>query len=160
MWKECIDALLSCRRFKLRQDGSGDGDPLIFVDATLGGGGHSAALLKELQPGDIVLGCDVDPTALSIASERLEAYLEGDNSQLPLFVPVRSNFCDLHTKLPQIVHPKIQKTIIESGVDGILMDLGVSSHQIDTAERGFAFMKEGPLDMRMGKDEAFCSRYL
>jgi len=151
MWRECIDALLSCQRSQQRIDDSDDSTSLIFVDGTLGGGGHSAALLTELRPGDVVFGCDVDPTALQTASERLSNYL-GEDAQLPLFVPVRSNFCDLISALSEVRHPKTDKLIVTDGVDGILMDLGVSSHQIDTADRGFAFMKEGPLDMRMGQD--------
>ena len=89
MWKECIDALLECSRSQMRQqhrneeggDENNDNaevreeEPLIFVDGTLGGGGHSAALLKQLQPGDIVLGCDVDPKALETASKRLKDYI-------------------------------------------------------------------------------------
>jgi 16S rRNA (cytosine1402-N4)-methyltransferase len=157
MWRECIDALLSCQRSENRREGEGDsgdddGKPLVFVDGTLGGGGHSAALLKEMQPGDVLFGCDVDPTALQTASDRLSMYL-GQDDQLPLFVPVCSNFADLATALPEVRHPKTDELMVSHGtVDGILMDLGVSSYQIDTAERGFAFMKEGPLDMRMGQD--------
>jgi 16S rRNA (cytosine1402-N4)-methyltransferase len=156
MWRECIDAMLACQRSQNRVEGQGDNDDdgksLIFVDGTLGGGGHSAALLKEMQPGDVLFGCDVDPTALQTASDRLSKYL-GDNDQLPLFVPVCSNFCDLEAALLDVRHPKTDEPIVSRGtVDGILMDLGVSSHQIDTPERGFAFMKEGPLDMRMGQD--------
>lgn len=147
MWRECIDSLLGCQR-STREDG----EPLIFVDGTLGGGGHSAALLERLQPGDIVFGCDVDQEALDTASQRLAAYMTKDASQHPLFIPVQSNFCDLATKLTTVIHPHTEQLILDNiqGVDGILLDLGVSSHQIDTAERGFAFMKDGPLDMRMG----------
>jgi 16S rRNA (cytosine1402-N4)-methyltransferase len=147
MWRECIDSMLGCQR-SIREDG----EPLIFVDGTLGGGGHSAALLERLQPGDIVFGCDVDQEALDTASQRLAAYMTEDTSQHALFVPVQSNFCDLAIKLQTVVHPHTQQLILDKnqGVDGILLDLGVSSHQIDTAERGFAFMKDGPLDMRMG----------
>jgi 16S rRNA (cytosine1402-N4)-methyltransferase len=155
MWRQCIDALLECsrstRRRKNEDDETGDTGPLIFVDGTLGGGGHSAALLEHLQPGDIVFGCDVDPKALETASERLEAYM-GNNPDSPIFVPVQSNFCDLASALSMVLHPHTQQPILPdgAGVDGILLDLGVSSHQIDTPGRGFAFMKDGPLDMRMG----------
>lgn len=147
MWKESRDALIQCQRGKQRQDGSSE-ESLIFVDGTLGGGGHSEAILQCLHPGDVVFGCDVDPAALSTASKRLEKYTRQDDS-LPHFVPVQSNFCDLASMLPSIQHPITKETFVEDGVDGILLDLGVSSHQIDTAERGFAFMKDGPLDMRM-----------
>ena len=158
MWKECIDGLLTCQRSQDREKNSQQEpkQPLVFVDGTLGGGGHSEALLQSLQPGDIVFGCDVDPDALQAASERLERYLT-PSDDLPLFVPVQSNFAQLSIRLPQQVYPVDPKSgeqpmkILEglNSVDGILLDLGVSSHQIDTPERGFAFMKDGPLDMRM-----------
>ena len=149
MWKECIGALLECKRSRNKQSGDAN-EPLIFVDGTLGGGGHSAALLGKLGAGDIVFGCDVDPEALETASIRLKDYMEHNGDQSPLFVPVQSNFGDLGIVLPTVKHPVTHELILTQGVDGILLDLGVSSHQIDTAERGFAFMKDGPLDMRMG----------
>ena len=157
-----------------------DRPPMLFVDGTLGGGGHSEALLERCRPGDIVFGCDVDPSALSTASERLQQYTrsadtrrnedDNDDDHLPLFVPVQSNFRDLAEILPTVKHPVTGKRIMALpteendddeedgsdgddahfiGVDGMLLDLGVSSHQIDNADRGFAFMKDGPLDMRM-----------
>lgn len=135
--------------------------PLIFVDGTLGGGGHSNALLQRLRPGDILFGCDVDPNALKTASERLAEYTNHSGKDKPLFVPVSTNFGDLAETLPMVVHPFTGTPILGSssngdedggvaGVDGILLDLGVSSHQIDEPERGFSFMRDGPLDMRMG----------
>ena len=142
MCEECIHALLGCSRNQARKKGEGDGKPLVFVDGTLGGGGHSAALLEKLGPGDILFGCDVDSDALTTASERLKEYMdEGSTASKPLFIPIQSNFCDLEASLPD--------NLIQDGVDGLLLDLGVSSHQIDEPERGFAFMKDGPLDMRM-----------
>lgn len=177
MWKECIEALLESERSVQRQKrqalqidstdniNHGNDDyytPLIYVDGTLGGGGHSAALLERLQPGDVVLGCDVDPAALDTARRRLEKYVQlsppqqqdvstSQSPSLPLLIPVQCNFGDLAKKLPTIRHPVTNEPIAPDGmVDGILLDLGVSSYQIDTAERGFAFMKDGPLDMRMG----------
>ena len=153
---------------------------LILVDGTLGGGGHSKALLEQMRPGDILIGCDVDPDALKAASERLSQFLlptsHSKNDDYipnhPIFIPVQSNFRNLHKVIPNISHPYIpNKSIIcpqpesiinesnkeesiknknrNGGVDAILMDLGVSSFQIDNADRGFAFLKEGPLDMRM-----------
>jgi 16S rRNA (cytosine1402-N4)-methyltransferase len=141
---ECINALLGCQRAEKGES------PLIFVDATLGGGGHSSAILERLSPGDVLFGCDVDIDALDAASSRLFRYMHHDGTKDPLFVPVKSNFCDLANVLPRVEHPITEQPIVWDGVDGVLMDLGVSSYQIDTAERGFAFMKDGPLDMRMG----------
>lgn len=144
MWKECVDSLLDCERSRSRgiqETDIRDMEPLIFIDGTLGGGGHSAALLENLDAGDILFGCDVDSEALETASERLKKYMDHDGSELPFFIPVHSNFGDLDYTVPQAQHPITQQTILEEGVDGILLDLGVSSHQIDTAERGFAFMK-------------------
>lgn len=143
MWKECIDSLLDCERSRAQADDSDDSDkePLIFVDGTLGGGGHSAALLQKLGAGNIVFGCDVDSEALETASNRLEKYMNHDGKELPFFIPVQSNFGDLDSTVTEMKHPVTQETIVDGGVDGILLDLGVSSHQIDTAERGFAFMK-------------------
>jgi len=108
----------------------------IYVDGTLGGGGHSALILRELKNGRLI-GIDRDKSAIAAASERLSAY---EN-----FQAIHGNFHDL----PSILSPKDQNK-----VDGILLDLGISSHQIDTPDRGFSFRHEGPLDMRMDKTKA------
>jgi 16S rRNA (cytosine1402-N4)-methyltransferase len=103
-----------------------------FVDGTLGMGGHSEALLAR-NPSLRIIGIDRDPYALEFAEERLGQrieYLQGNYSEL-------SNLCN--------------KKII-TGADGILLDIGVSSYQIDTPERGFSFAQDGPLDMRMDQD--------
>jgi 16S rRNA (cytosine1402-N4)-methyltransferase len=106
-----------------------------FVDGTLGGGGHTEALLEA---GANVIGLDQDADALEFAKEkRLHGY--GDR-----FHPVRANFSQLGEVLDQLNIPEI---------DGLLLDLGVSSWQLDTAERGFSFQREGPLDMRMNRDK-------
>lgn len=146
-----------------------DQHPRIFIDGTLGGGGHSQALLQQLKAGDILLGCDVDPEALSTASTRLNEYLgtseyilgENVNGDLkcgweeerPMFIPVQSNFRNLVTALSQVRHPVSGKLLLGKreqltvddgtteeevefpiGVHGMLLDLGVSSHQIDEAQ--------------------------
>jgi 16S rRNA (cytosine1402-N4)-methyltransferase len=179
MAKECIDALLECRRGRPREVEAGDSTsasppPLWFVDGTLGGGGHSQALLERLSAQDVVFGLDVDPDALYTASQRLAKYLpsshplhqkEENDVDLPLFIPVQTNFRDASQILPRIMAEHQLHLALESSsddtdmppnqVDGILLDLGVSSHQIDCSERGFAFQQDGPLDMRMnaGKGE-------
>lgn len=108
----------------------------VYVDGTLGGGGHTAALLDVLGPNARVVGIDRDPEALATASARLDD---------PRFVPVRGNFADLDALLAEAL-PGTE------AVHGILLDLGVSSHQIDEASRGFAFGADGPLDMRMNPE--------
>jgi 16S rRNA (cytosine1402-N4)-methyltransferase len=101
-----------------------------FVDGTLGGGGHSKALLDA---GATVVGIDQDPAALAYASQRLAGY--GSR-----FHAVHASFGDVASVLDDL---RIRH------VHGALLDLGVSSHQLDTPERGFSFQAEGPLDMRM-----------
>jgi 16S rRNA (cytosine1402-N4)-methyltransferase len=102
----------------------------VFLDGTLGGGGHSEALLAA---GAKVVGLDRDRESLAHASERLASF--GDR-----FVPVQANFADA-AEVPAVV--------AAAPYDGALLDLGVSSHQLDTPERGFSFRHDGPLDMRM-----------
>jgi 16S rRNA (cytosine1402-N4)-methyltransferase len=106
-----------------------------YVDATLGGGGHARALLDALDPEGFVLGIDRDPEALSVARDRL-----ADAQEAGRFRAVHGTFGRLRDVLEsEGVTP----------IDGLLLDLGVSSHQIDAPERGFSFRDEGPLDMRM-----------
>ena len=102
----------------------------VVVDCTLGGGGHSEALLES---GARVVGIDQDPEALAFASERLAKY--GDR-----FTAVQANFHEIEEVLRKLGLDK---------ADAILADLGVSSHQLDTASRGFSFQRDGALDMRM-----------
>lgn len=108
-----------------------------FVDATLGAGGHSKAILEEHPEIEILIGIDQDPVALKIAEERLQPW----SSKLRL---TQGNFEGLKKYLKKM---NIEK------VDGIFFDLGVSSMQLDTDERGFSFMRDGPLDMRMDPNE-------
>lgn len=108
-----------------------------FVDGTLGAGGHSASLLASHPEIELLVGIDQDPLALSIAAQRLEPWKEKTR-----LVP--SNFVDLDSVLTKL---QIDK------VEGILVDLGVSSMQLDLPEKGFSFMRDGPLDMRMNPSE-------
>ncbi|MDB6149123.1 MAG: Ribosomal small subunit methyltransferase [Chthoniobacter sp.] len=102
----------------------------VVLDGTLGGGGHSEALLSA---GARVIGLDQDPDALEFAQQRLSGFGEQ-------FTPVRSSFAGAGEALDALGI---------KALDGALLDLGVSSHQLDTPERGFSFMRDGPLDMRM-----------
>lgn len=105
----------------------------IYVDCTLGGAGHSLALGKLLKPEALLIGLDQDNDALTIAAERLKIL----HCQTKT---IKSNFRDLKQALNNI-------GIYE--VNGFIFDLGVSSYQLDTPERGFSYMHDGPLDMRM-----------
>ena len=105
----------------------------VFVDGTLGGGGHAEAVLKALGDGGRLYGIDRDDDALRAAGARLSGF--GDR-----FTAIKGNFFDMRELL---LARGVQK------VDGILLDLGVSSYQLDAAERGFSYKAEAPLDMRM-----------
>ena len=123
--KECIDWLVT----------DPDG---IYVDCTLGGAGHSAEIAKRLSDKGRLIGIDQDDDALAAAKKRLQG--------APCRVDVvKSNFKDLTNVLRRL---EVEE------VTGILFDLGVSSYQLDTPERGFSYMHEGPLDMRMNRDMA------
>ena len=147
MFRECISAMLDCERGRIRNTAGDEGqnERLIFVDGTLGGGGHSKAMLEHMQSQDILIGCDRDPVALETASVRLRDYIEKG-----MFIPHRSNFRDLASTLKNVCDRNGEKIWEENvAVDGLLLDLGVSSHQIDSASRGFSYSRSGPLDMRM-----------
>jgi len=120
---ECIEAL------NIRPDG-------IYVDGTLGGAGHSAQIAKRLTTGRLI-GIDRDCVALKAAGERLAQVT--DRATL-----VHSNFCDMKQVMEDLGIP---------GVDGVLLDLGVSSPQLDDAQRGFSYMADAPLDMRMNNQD-------
>lgn len=104
-----------------------------YVDATLGGGGHTEAILQHLDAEGRLFGIDQDDDALKAARERL-----GEDERITY---LKGNFGYLTTLIPPEYH---------SHIDGILLDLGVSTHQISEPERGFSFQNSGPLDMRMG----------
>lgn len=110
----------------------------IYVDGTLGGGGHSSGICERLSTEGTLLGVDRDTAALNAASERLKPY--------------ECNKLFLHANYSEV--EKIEE-MAGSKVDGILLDLGVSSFQLDTAERGFSYMHDAPMDMRMNEDDVF-----
>lgn len=105
----------------------------IYVDGTLGGGGHSYQICKRLSPKGRLIGIDQDGDALEAARERLEEFKD----RITL---VRSNYCEIET---------ILKDLEVTKVDGIVLDLGVSSYQLDNLDRGFSYKSDAPLDMRM-----------
>ncbi|MBO4902444.1 MAG: 16S rRNA (cytosine(1402)-N(4))-methyltransferase RsmH [Lachnospiraceae bacterium] len=103
-----------------------------YVDGTLGGGGHAEAVLSKLNDQGRLIGIDQDEAAIAAAGERLKAF--------PNAILIRSNYC--------YIRDELERLGIES-VDGIVLDLGVSSYQLDTPERGFSYQSDAPLDMRM-----------
>ena len=121
---ECLDGL------NIKPDG-------IYVDGTLGGAGHSCQIAKRLTTGRLI-GIDRDTVALKAAGERLAQVT--DRATL-----VHANFCEMKQVLQDLQIP---------GVDGILLDLGVSSPQLDDAQRGFSYMADAPLDMRMNNEDS------
>ena len=121
---ECIEAL------NIRPDG-------IYLDGTLGGAGHSYEIASRLTTGRLI-GVDRDTVALQAASQRLAEFADRVTT-------VHSNFCEIDA---------ILDGLNLTGVDGMLFDLGVSSPQLDDAERGFSYMADAPLDMRMNREDA------
>lgn len=115
-----------------------------YVDATAGGGGHTEALLDALAPEGCVVAIDQDPEALNAVRDRLPDAVKANRLHL-----VRGNFRAL---------PRLLRDAGFAEVDGLLLDLGVSSHQIDAPERGFSFQAEGPLDMRMDPEGRLTAR--
>lgn len=107
----------------------------IYVDGTLGGGGHSYEIAKRLVSGGRLIGIDQDEAAINAAGARLSEF----NDRVTI---VRSNYA----QMVSVLH-----SLDINRVDGILLDLGVSSHQLDNAERGFSYMEDAPLDMRMDR---------
>lgn len=120
--KQTLDSL------KLRPGG-------LYLDGTLGGGGHTEAILQATGPDGRVIGLDQDDEALEAASQRLQPFGER-------FRPIRANFAEMEQVLAAEGF---------AGLDGVLLDIGVSSHQLDEPGRGFSYMQDGPLDMRMDR---------
>ena len=116
---ECMDGL------NIKPDG-------IYVDGTAGGAGHSSEIAKRLDNGRLI-AIDQDETAVAVATQRLDVLKKNT-------AVVRSNFCE---------SAKVCKELDIDGIDGVLLDLGVSSYQLDTAERGFSYSADAPLNMRM-----------
>ena len=112
-----------------------------YVDGTLGGGGHAEAVLKLLNDQGRLIGIDQDEAAINAAGERLKAF--------PNVTFVRSNYCNIKEELERL---NIR------GVDGIVLDLGVSSYQLDTPERGFSYKEDAPLDMRMDQRSSITAK--
>ena len=117
---ECIDGL------NIKPDG-------VYVDCTMGGAGHSKEIVKKLSSEGLFIGIDQDINAINTAKERLNEY--SDRVKF-----IHSNFENIKSELEKLGITKI---------DGVLADLGVSSHQLDEADRGFSYMQDAPLDMRM-----------
>lgn len=116
----------------------------VYIDGTLGGAGHSSEIIKRIIPGGVLLGIDQDMNAIDAAKKRLEAYKDN-------IIIVHDNFRN------------IKAVARENGleeVDGVLLDIGVSSHQLDENIRGFSYMHDGPLDMRMDTDRDFDASYI
>lgn len=128
---ECMDGL------SIKPDG-------IYVDGTLGGGGHSFHILERLGERGRLIGIDQDEDAIKAATKRLESY----ENKVTI---VRDNYEHFQTILSTLSIPK---------VDGILLDLGVSSYQFDEADRGFSYRFDAPLDMRMDRRQDFTAKDL
>ncbi|OWZ84123.1 16S rRNA (cytosine(1402)-N(4))-methyltransferase RsmH [Natranaerobius trueperi] len=115
-----------------------------IVDGTMGGAGHSSEIVKRLQPSGKLIAVDQDPDAIEVGKERLKKYQ--DNVSI-----VQENFQNLN---------KVCDKAGVKKVDGILLDLGVSSFQLDNAKRGFTYQKDAPLDMRMDKKQQHNAQYV
>lgn len=122
-------------QLQIKEDG-------IYVDGTMGGAGHSYQICKRLGDKGRLIGIDQDDAAIVTGTERLREF--GDKVTI-----VRSNYCNIRQVLTEL---GIEK------VNGILLDLGVSSYQLDTADRGFSYREDGPLDMRMDKRKELTAR--
>ena len=126
---ECIDHL------RIRPDG-------IYVDGTLGGGGHSYEICRRLSGNGRLIGIDQDAAAIKAAAGRLEEFADR-------VTIVRSNYCNMRAELAKLGI---------TSVDGVILDLGVSSYQLDDADRGFTYREDVPLDMRMDQRQPLTAR--
>ena len=141
MLRECLEGL------QIDPDG-------VYVDGTVGGAGHASEIFRRLSPEGRLIGIDRDSEALAAADERLKtlaAALAETRAEHPAFSLVKANYGDL---------PQVLRELHIPAVNGILLDLGVSSYQIDNPERGFSYMHDVPLDMRMDQAESFTARDL
>ena len=144
--QECIDGL------NIRPDG-------LYIDGTLGGGGHSFEIAKRLTQGGVLIGIDQDEEALSAAGERLSVY--SDRVRL-----VHDNYENMENAVRSFLEETAFSVVqreegqdkISGTVDGILLDLGVSSYQLDNPERGLSYRTDAPLDMRMDRTADFSAR--
>ncbi|MCD8347946.1 MAG: 16S rRNA (cytosine(1402)-N(4))-methyltransferase RsmH [Lachnospiraceae bacterium] len=122
----------SIEELRIKPDG-------IYVDGTLGGGGHSLEICKRLTGGGRLIGIDQDEDAIEAATWRLDEFKDR-------VTIIRSNYCYMKDEL---------RKLGVLSVDGVILDLGVSSYQLDTAERGFTYREDAPLDMRMDQRQTF-----
>ena len=127
--EECIENL------QIKPDG-------IYVDGTLGGGGHSYEICRRLSDNGRLIGIDQDSAAIEAAGRRLEEFA----GKVTI---VRSNYCEMRAELAKLGI---------TSVDGVILDLGVSSYQLDDADRGFTYREDTPLDMRMDQRQPFTAR--
>ena len=126
LFQECMDNL------KIKPDG-------IYVDGTLGGGGHAFGIGEKLSDKGLLIGIDRDKDALDAAAKKLE--------------PLKCR-----KLLVQSTYAEIKSVLLDAGIDGIdgaLLDIGVSSFQLDNSDRGFSYMQDAPLDMRMNRNDSF-----
>ena len=133
MLEECIEFL------KIRRDG-------VYLDCTLGGGGHSSEIVKRLGSKGVLIGIDQDKNAVETAKKRL------------LSINSKANVIIKHTNFENI--REVLEALKIDSVDGVLLDLGVSSHQLDEGKRGFSYQHDAPLDMRMNQNQDFDAQTL
>ena len=126
LYNQCLDNL------KIKPEG-------IYVDGTLGGGGHSLGIGRSLNENGTLIGIDRDKDALSAAGEKLK----GLKCKVVL---IQSTYAEIKSVL---------KSVGVKGIDGALLDIGVSSYQLDNKDRGFSYMQDAPLDMRMNREDSF-----